>query len=244
MLSIHRFMTFVILICLQSTMATAGDFANREILGFSKDGSLFAFEEYGVQDGSGFPYSNIYLINTNDDSWVSGSPFHARLDDEQANLKDARESARSLAGAALEPITEPGTINATNQPLEIVDDPMRMVARPWHFAPPTNDRIEFRVETIPLAGQSYCGGFGETFGFRLKQIFTENGGVTKLLHEDASIPKSRGCPLQYRFADIVTYRAQDNGNYVTAILILYETVGFEGPDGRYLAITTSAPLQQ
>ena len=44
--------------------AQAGDFAKREIHGFSVDGGLFAFEEYGVQDGSGFPYSNIYVIDT------------------------------------------------------------------------------------------------------------------------------------------------------------------------------------
>lgn len=41
--------------------AVAGDFANRDIIGFSADGSRFAFEEYGQQDGSGFAYSNIYI---------------------------------------------------------------------------------------------------------------------------------------------------------------------------------------
>ncbi len=35
--------------------AVAGDFANRDIIGFSADGSRFAFEEYGQQDGSGSP---------------------------------------------------------------------------------------------------------------------------------------------------------------------------------------------
>ncbi|TIL61031.1 MAG: hypothetical protein E5Y89_28055, partial [Mesorhizobium sp.] len=45
-----------------ATVATAGagDVAELEILGFSKDGGVFAFEEYGVQDGSGYPYASRY----------------------------------------------------------------------------------------------------------------------------------------------------------------------------------------
>ncbi|MBN9059609.1 MAG: DUF2259 domain-containing protein, partial [Rhizobiales bacterium] len=46
------------------TAAMAGDFAERSILGFSPDGGRFAFEEFGIQDGSGFPYSNIFVLDT------------------------------------------------------------------------------------------------------------------------------------------------------------------------------------
>ena len=82
-----------------------------------------------------------------------------------------------------------------------------------------------------------CKDFGETKAFRLKQIFSEPGKATRLLHEDDGVPSSRRCPLSYRFADILTYYP-DNGPAVAAILILMEQVGFEGPDGRYLAVTT------
>jgi predicted secreted protein len=44
--------------------AHAGDYAYRDILGFSSDGKSFAFEEYGVQDGSGFPYANIFVVKS------------------------------------------------------------------------------------------------------------------------------------------------------------------------------------
>ncbi|MBZ9963064.1 DUF2259 domain-containing protein [Mesorhizobium sp. B292B1B] len=43
--------------------ARAGDVAELEILGFTKDGGVFAFEEYGVQDGSGFPCGNRYSLS-------------------------------------------------------------------------------------------------------------------------------------------------------------------------------------
>ena len=52
--------------------AHAGDVAELEILGFTGDGGVFAFEEYGVQDGSGFPYANRYYIDTADDTFSQG----------------------------------------------------------------------------------------------------------------------------------------------------------------------------
>jgi len=218
-------------------MAHAGDFATRAILGFSEDGSRFAFEEFGRQDGSGFPYSNIYVINTATDQWTAGSPFRVLIQDENASEDDARDQARDQAGNALSVIRQPGVHAATNQQLEIVDNPHRMAAKPYVFNPPTSDSIEFRIEEIPVTPPEMCKDFGETKAFRLKQIFSEPGKATRLLHEDDGVPSSRRCPLSYRFADILTYYP-DNGPAVAAILILMEQVGFEGPDGRYLAVTT------
>ena len=51
----------------------AGDRAQLDLIGYSADGSYFAFEEFGVQDGSGFAYSSIYVVDLVDDSWVVGT---------------------------------------------------------------------------------------------------------------------------------------------------------------------------
>ena len=82
-----------------SIAAHARDVAELETLGFTKDGSVFAFEEYGVQDGSGFPYANRYYIDTNDDSFLKGTPIRIRLDDENATLEAARLNARQKGEA-------------------------------------------------------------------------------------------------------------------------------------------------
>ena len=79
--------------------ARAGDVAQLEILGFSRDGKVFAFEEYGVEDGSGFPYANRYYVDTATDSFVQGSPVRVRLDDESAGLDAARRQAREKGEA-------------------------------------------------------------------------------------------------------------------------------------------------
>lgn len=235
---------FLVAQSLGTCAANGGDFAEREILGFSADGSLFAFEEYGIQDGSGFPYASIYLIETAGDTWTAGGPWHARVEEELGEVDLARNMAREMAGAALEAISNPGTHNASNPSLEVADNPHRIVARPWHFVPPTKERIEFRLEEIPMQGEEYCQAFGQIVGFRLLKIATRPNETTTVLHEDASVPKSRGCPLSYRFADIVTFPRNESGELVTAILILYEQVGFEGPDGRYLAVTKILPLSR
>lgn len=216
----------------------AGDFASRAILGFSADGSRFAFEEYGRQDGSGFPYASIYIIDTASDQWTGGSPFRVLVEDEASSISDARQKARSNAAAQLAAITEPGTINATNQPLELPADSKRMAARAYPFTPPTTDSIEFRLMTRPFPGDEFCMEFGGPAGFTLLEIATAPGKSTRILHADETIPQSRSCPLDYHFADIVTYRPGGAGDLVAAILILMERRGFEGPDGRYLAVTT------
>ena len=54
-----------------------------------QDGEIFAFEEFGVQDGSGFHFSTIYVIDTDTDSWAPGTPIRVRIDDETAPLSQA-----------------------------------------------------------------------------------------------------------------------------------------------------------
>jgi len=66
--------------------ARAGDFAALQPIGFSSDGNVFAFEEYGVQDGSGFPYSTVYVLDTRNDSFLPGAPVRAVVEDDKGEL--------------------------------------------------------------------------------------------------------------------------------------------------------------
>jgi len=217
--------------------AAAGDFADREIIGFSADGRLFAFEEYGTQDGSGFPYSNIYVIDIDTDSWVSGTPVRIRIDDENATRSDARAEARQQAQVLLAQISQPGFIAATNRHTEVPVDPYRLVANPVSYIPSGRPDMEFRLQVYDVRGEDYCSADGTVKAFRLTRIFEEPGSTTRLLHNDGpDIPVSRNCALDYQFADLITYSAPD-GTMAVAVLIRYRQLGFEGPDGRYLAVT-------
>ncbi|MFK7901806.1 MAG: DUF2259 domain-containing protein [Nitratireductor sp.] len=245
-----RFINFsfltLLLLAVSCLNTFAGDYATRNIIGFSNDGNLFALEEYGIQDGSGFAYANIYLINTQNDSWTGGSPWRAFIEEDSINAKasiaKARNQARQLAANKLGAITQTGFIAATNRHTEIAEKPLSFKAHPRHFVPSSDQTIEFELEIKDVhqanAPTNHCSGITNIKGFNLYQII-DNQKVA--LHIDGpKIPKSRNCPLNYKFADIITYYpANDTPKF--AVLLLIESFGFEGPDGRYLAIT--APIQ-
>jgi predicted secreted protein len=217
--------------------ANAGDYAERYILGFSPDGNSFAFEQFGVQDGSGFPYTDIFVVDTLSDQWVKGSPFRVLLRDERAELKWARRDAMTKAGNTLRQrlITKPGRLLANNPPGELSADPHRVAVNISRIVTGPPERWTFTLDEIPIANKE-CAAFTDvpTKGFRLT-VQMESGAALKL-HEDISVPKSRGCPLRYAISDVVAYEP-DGGSRVVAVLISVFAHGFEGPDRRFLAVT-------
>ena len=190
---------------LWATSAAAGDYADRQVIGFSPNGSIFAFEEYGIEDGSGYPYSNIFLINTAKDSWVAGTPIRVRIDDGATSLQSARDLALSQA-----------------QPLllqyNIVAEGRHLVHNPITELPGGNN-VEFLLRAFsPLqsagwtlaieefALQSDCPDIGATIvGFDL--WLTSPVASPRQLHHDTGIPDSRGCPVGYGISDVFCLRS-------------------------------------
>ncbi len=219
--------------------AHAGDAAALEILGFSKGGDIFAFEEYGIQDGSGFPYANRYYIDTASDAFVKGTPIRIRLDDENASLDTARLKAREQGEKVVaqdELAENRGFTAGSNAVTEYSADPHRMAVNPRPVFPPIDPALEFRLEELPMGGGETCEGLGAaTAGFRLLRIDAQAGGTTTLVHEDETIPQSRGCPTGYRIGAIQIFSQPGPSAY--AVLIAVRRHGFEGPDHRWIAVT-------
>lgn len=230
-------------VCLLAQLATlaaahAGDVAELEILGFSRDGGVFAFEEYGVQDGSGFPYANRYYIDTADDSFLKGSPIRVRLDDENAVVDAARLQARQKGEAIVsqaELKANRGITAGFNPVTELSADPFRMVVNPRPIFSPVDEPLEFRLDQIGMNDTERCQSQGEINGFRLMRIEAKDGGQTRIIHEDKSIPQSRGCPNGYQIGAVQTFSLDSLSTY--AVLIAVRQYGFEGPDYRWIAVT-------
>lgn len=222
-----------------ATAAHAGDTAELNILGFSQNGNVFAFEEYGVQDGSGFPYANRYYIDTATDSYVKGSPVRVRIDDESATLQAARDKAREQGEAIVkqaELAANRGYTAGQNAVTELSADPARMAVNPRPVFPAIDKPLEFRLETIPFGALEQCHGMGEAQGFRLMRIDATDGGKNQLVHDDKSIPQSRSCPTGYSLGAIQTFASEGSVSHY-AVLIAVQKVGFEGPDHRWMAVT-------
>jgi predicted secreted protein len=223
--------------------AAAADRALINMIGYSADGNHFAFEQFGIQDGSGFPFSSIFIIDLVNDEWVAGTPFEARIDDETASLADARAEAMGAAKAALDQyeIGVPVQILALNGEGEYAADTgMRL-----HWSTPAccgagvtqadAQSLILSLRAIQSA-EDYCQDMNPV-GFIL--AYQDQNGVRELHADGDMLPKSRACTLDYRLYAVVEpfteYYADGFTRRRVAIIATYP-FGFEGVDRRFLAV--------
>jgi predicted secreted protein len=67
---VRRFGILLLLLFLSGT-AVSYELAQIEFIGFSADGRYLAWEEYGIQDVTGYPYSTVSIVDTAVDSIVA-----------------------------------------------------------------------------------------------------------------------------------------------------------------------------
>jgi predicted secreted protein len=242
----------VVALLLMMAPAKAADLAEHRILGFSPDASVFAFEEFGVQDGSGFPFSNIYIVDTQVDAWLPGTPIRVLIDDMEAvesgriGLASAREQARHRARALLdEHAVEDRWLTLAHSPLgEFETTPAELafgIQPRWsgladieyHF------RAELDIYYAESPGQDCVVFMGDRpTGFRLRITRLETEAEV-VLHEDDAIPRSRGCPITYRISRVVAPDTWPVEQVVVLISVLRH--GFEGADRRFIAVSGRLP---
>lgn len=220
--------------------ASAGDFSTFQSLGFSPDGKIYAFEEFGVQDGSGFPYSNVYFIDTDKDAYLSGTPIRVRIDDEAADIAKARADSHSKAKNLIEQhkvLANPGVLAAFNPMGEVGANRKRIEYFQHAVEPMPGGSYALALDEIPFELSDKCrditpdGGKG----FRLKLVKRDGEAADTVLHEDTRVPESRNCPLSYQISGALTFNPLD-GDPVHVALVLVRSFGFEGSDGRWLAV--------
>lgn len=232
---------FTGLAALLATPSLAGEASTLNILGFSADGGVFAFEEYGIQDGSGFPYANRFYIDTASDSFLPGTPIRITIesDGDPAALMEARDNAQTQGEALVSDAelgANPGMTAGYSPFTELSADPHRMVVNPRPVTPPIDGVLELQLTEFQTTAGDICSGLSETMaGFRLVRVDPAPGGRTDLLHEDTTIPASRRCPLGYRIGAVQTF-FPEAGSPVYVVMIQVRSLGFEGPDHRWIAI--------
>lgn len=221
-------------------LATAGHAAERaeiSLIGFSADNRYFAFEEFGIQDGSGFAYSSIFIVDLVADSWPAG-PFRMRADTEETTLTAIRSDAWEAAAPALGnyAITEPPVMIALNGDGEFANDGLTLdfgipgYSEPGHVFGNYSLSLEIFKSTSPQDCIAYLGD--NPMGFAL---LIDSDGDVRDVHRDASIPNSRGCPTTYRIYGVAApFWASDLGAAV-ALVSVY-AFGFEGVDRRFIAL--------
>lgn len=216
--------------------ALAGDRALIDYLGYSEDGRYFAFEEFGNQDGSGFPYSSIYIIDLPSDAWVTGTPVRVVLEDEEADVEDARDAAFDQAEAKLDDL-EIGTaafplaVNADGDPRANQGHELVFGDPGYGLGEVMNERV-LELETFPLESPEDCELYtGEQpLGFALsldgEEIYRDTG----------TLPASRGCTMGYKIHAVLRPAEWSLAGSGTLAVIATYPFGFEGPDRRFLVV--------
>jgi len=224
---------------LMADVVCAGDIASLQPIGFSPDGGVFAFEEYGVQDGSGFPYSNIFFIDTRKDTYLPGTPIRVRIDDEQAGLAEVRAQTQVKAAALVDRYdmtNHPGLMAALNPVTETEAPAHRLVYRQYAVEPPVGGIFTLALKEITLPPSALCKDMSpQSIGFNLAFESEDGQPSDRVLHTDTAVPESRKCPTGYRIGGVMVHHTVGR-DPVHIVLVQVLSFGFEGRDGRWIAV--------
>jgi predicted secreted protein len=227
-----------LLLC-SAAPALAGDAAAFDPIGFSADGRYFAYEEYGIEDGSGFAYDNVYVVDLIEDKWV-GRPVRVRVDDEAAPLPAVRAQAMAeaksmLDRAALVDAPEVILLNADGEVgadgLEVqfgsLGNGLDAPQEPWTLA----------LARFDSSSTAPCASYGmeePVQGFAL--TLTDPAGKAAEIHRDEAVPASRGCVSDYRIHAVVgPFQRGFSDSPLVALVSVY-SLGFEGPNRRFVTV--------
>ncbi|KKB07983.1 hypothetical protein VE26_15410 [Devosia chinhatensis] len=227
----------VLLLCLGAISALAGDRALINYLGYSTDLRHFAFEEFGIQDGSGFAYANVYVIDLRTDSWVAGTPIRMRSDDQAVTLATIRAQAMTKAGAVLADldIGVPVEIAALlGDGVPDADGKSLVFGAPAYQPGSVSGRHELSLSAFPAEAANPCMDWFAAAPLGFELTLSEDG-TARRVHRDAALPAARGCPQDYRLHSVVMPFGGLALEHAVAIVSSYPG-GFEGPDRRFLAV--------
>ncbi|MGG7518446.1 DUF2259 domain-containing protein [Allorhizobium undicola] len=225
--------------CAAGLPAFAGDIAAVRPIGFAADGSVFAFEEFGVQTGTNIPYSTIYAIDLNNNTFLPDTPVRQRGDDDKATVSAIRKQAADQVAKIVQErglLDHPGELVAFNPASEVNSDPHSITYRLRASQPGAGEANTVTLEELDEGAPAACKEQVQTIkGFRLRMTQISGQKQDKVVYEDGHVPASRRCPIGYRLGGVVTYQIP-GGAMVQIALVLVMNPASDGSDGRWLAV--------
>ncbi len=233
---------YKILFFLIPILIWGGDASKFNLIGFSKDGSNVAFQRYGIMDGSGFPYSEIFIIKTEKNDYFV-QPIKTVLEDENSTEEIAKTKNLSVATPHLKKskvvLGNIGTkVAMDSEKKEESSEEGEKIEKIKTKSSNKNEKERFQLtingKIYNLSLEQYdFGAKDESFEIQpaIFTLYLESNGKQITLQKDTSLPKSRGLVFSYTINSVYTHN-----NYI-AVFVEVQSLGFEGPDTRQLIIT-------
>ncbi|MBY5839446.1 DUF2259 domain-containing protein [Rhizobium leguminosarum] len=217
-------------------VSLAGDIANIQPIGFSADGKVFGFQEFGIEESGNLPYSNTYFIDTEDGHYLEGTPFHTELTDKDANLSKARRQNLTAARSQMDKydlLTNPGLIAAFNPPTELGSPSKTLRYTTLATDGPPKAPYTLSLGEMPVPTPKDCAAVDKrVIGFSLQMIEKEGAPNRQAARQATAVPAERVCSVEYRIGGAVVYQPE-GGNQVHIALVL----AFDADrNGRWIAV--------
>lgn len=228
----------IALLFLTALAASAGDVAEMRPLGFSPDGRFFAFEQFGEQDGSGFPYAEIQVIDTETDTYVQGTPIVVLIRREEASIGEARRESLTQAKALLDARKigdDPGHLVAFAPIGELTEKlhDLRYQAFPSFYM--SDGIYRLSLQEFDADGDDLCRSMNTPVrGFALSVAGDAKPEAKREVYRDQRVPKSRNCPSAYAIGGVVTPGLGSPGPHM--VMVQVSSLGFEGSNLLWLAV--------
>ena len=203
-------------------LAHAAEASHLELIGFSKNGAYVAFTQFGISDGRGVPY--FYTSVASVASNRLELEVKSVIDSEGATMTQARAQAKPQMTTAMKRFG----IVAGNQGRFIGVTPPHMYTTVSEFF--ALDRTYgLSIATKPAVNTGdLC-----TEAPQLLIVKLTVSGKTRDLQRDTRLPASRDCAYGYALRSAHLYGRS------LAVFVSYQTLGFEGPDSRWMVVTAS-----
>jgi predicted secreted protein len=218
-----------IFICLGS--AQAANNARLAVLGFSRDGSAFAFEQFGWSSGESYPFSELAVISTQTGRPIIGAPFQSLIAQNGATQERARLISYTAAQKLLADlaITQPGAVVARAS-----GNPRDPAARSLEITLPSLGPVRIKLDSAVVKSLG-CDAAGVKVRALAIRLLDPEGRPLRTLHKEKNPPPERLCPVGYGLAEVRIFERGD-ALPVMAIIIGMDRPGAGGSDRRYLGI--------
>jgi predicted secreted protein len=223
-----------------SAVAHAGDASTYKALGYSRDNKLFAFAEVGTQDGSGFAYAKVSVVNVAANTILQSVAVQG---DENSEITETQALATALRKADLARIGITGKNMGTDLLVRLPTDMSQYTDSVFSLeywaqggASTIVPKFAVVIEEKDAEKTPLCDS--ESKMIRVSIQGREMTDVkTLVLQDDQKQPSSRQCSYGY------TVMGVNRNGQSLVVVIRYQRAGFEGPDYRYMVVTGAPELK-